>query len=118
MIMSRDASQAAGPDQPQVFVSYARKDAGPVGEIIRLLEDSGVSIWRDSERILGGQYFGEEIVNAIAHSQVLMVMCSPHSFESDNVFREVALTWDYHKRYLPVWLTASRWRFRRGCATR
>ena len=42
----------------------------------------------------------------IAHSQVLLVMCSPHSFESDNVFREVALTWDYHRRYLPVWLTA------------
>ena len=105
-VMSRDELHAAGDDQPQVFVSYARKDAERVGVITRLLEDAGASIWRDSERILGGQYFGEEIVHAIAHSRVLLVMCSPHSFESDNVFREVALTWDYHRRYLPVWLTA------------
>ncbi len=104
MVMSRDASQADG-DQAQLFVSYARKDSGTVGEITRLLEGAGVSVWRDRERILGGQYFGEEIVHAIAHSRVLMVMCSPHSFESDNVFREVALTWDYHRHYLPVWLT-------------
>ena len=77
-----------------------------MGVITRLLEESGASVWRDSDRILGGQYFGEEIVHAIAHSRVLLVMCSPHSFESDNVFREVALTWNYHRRYLPVWLTA------------
>ncbi len=104
--MSRDDVHAAGTQQPQVFVSYARKDAERVGVITRLLEDAGASVWRDSDRILGGQYFGEEIVHAIAHSRVLLVMCSPHSFESDNVFREVALTLDYHKRYLPVWLTA------------
>ena len=87
------------------YSSATRKDAERVGVITRLLEDAGASVWRDSDRILGGQYFGEEIVHAIAHSRVLLVMCSPHSFESDNVFREVALTWDYHRRYLPVWLT-------------
>ena len=105
-VMSRDDLLAAGADQPQVFVSYARKDAESVGVITRLLEDAGASVWRDSDRILGGQYFGEEIVHAIAQLRVLLVMCSPHSFESDNVFREVALTWDYHRRYLPVWITA------------
>jgi formylglycine-generating enzyme required for sulfatase activity len=104
--MIRDNLPVTGADQPQVFISYARKDAGSVDAITRLLEEAGVSIWRDSDRILGGQYFGEAIVHAIAHSRVLLLMCSPHSFESDNVFREVALTWNYHKRYLPVWLTA------------
>ena len=104
--MSHDASQAAGSEEPQVFVSYARTDAEPVGAITRLLEDAGVTVWRDSDRILGGQYFGEAIVHAIAHSRVLLLMCSPHAFESDNVFREVALTWDYHRNYLPVWISA------------
>ena len=34
-----------------------------------------------------------------------MLMCSPQAFQSDNVHREVLLTWDhYHRRYLPVWL--------------
>jgi formylglycine-generating enzyme required for sulfatase activity len=105
-MLSHDAAQADGGEDPQVFVSYSRADAEPVSAITRLLEDAGVTVWRDCERILGGQYFGEAIVHAIAHSRVLLLMCSPHSFESENVFREVALTWDYHKRYLPVWISA------------
>ena len=56
--------------------------------ITRLLEEEGVSVWRDDERILGGQYYGEEIVHAIAHSRVVVLMCSPHSFQSDNVHRK------------------------------
>jgi formylglycine-generating enzyme len=90
---------------PQVFISYARQDAEPVIAIARMLEEAGATVWLDRERILGGQYFGEEIVHAIAHSRVLLVICSPHSFQSDNVQREVALTWDFHRRYLPVWIT-------------
>jgi hypothetical protein len=74
--MSNDAAQADGGDDPQVFVSYSRADAEPVGAITRLLEDAGVTVWRDCERILGGQYFGEAIVHAIAHSRVLLLMCS------------------------------------------
>ena len=73
--------------------------------IARLLEEHGVTVWRDEDRILGGQYYGEQIVHAIAHSRVVMLMCSPQAFQSDNVHREVLLTWDhYHRRYLPVWL--------------
>ena len=87
-VMSHDASQAGLSEEPQVFVSYSRTDAETVGAIARLLEDAGVTVWRDSDRILGGQYFGEAIVHAIAHSRVLLLMCSPHSFESENVFRE------------------------------
>jgi carboxyl-terminal processing protease len=88
-----------------VFVSYARLDAEPVINIVRLLEQSGVTVWRDGDHILGGQYYGEEITHAIAHSRVVLLMCSPHSFQSDHVHREVLLTWDYyHRRYIPVWL--------------
>ena len=66
----------------------------------------GATIWRDEDQILGGQYYGEQIVHAIAHSRVVMIMCSPQAFQSDNVHREVLLTWDhYHRGYLPVWLS-------------
>ena len=104
--MVRQASEIAGATQPQVFVSYARHDAEQVLEIARMLEAEGTTVWRDEDRILGGQYYGEEIVHAIARSRVVMLMCSPHAFRSDNVHREVLLTWDhYHRRYLPVWLS-------------
>jgi formylglycine-generating enzyme required for sulfatase activity len=90
---------------PQVFISYARQDAKQVDAIARMLREAGITVWLDRERILGGEYFGEAIVHGIAHSRVLLVMCSPSAFQSDNVLHEVALTWDYHRRYLPVWIT-------------
>ena len=103
--MNRQTPEIGGGTQPQVFVSYARQDAEQVLTIARLLEAEGATVWRDEERILGGQYYGEEIVHAIAHSRVVMLMCSPHAFQSDNVHTEVLLTWDhYHRRYIPVWL--------------
>ena len=101
--MNRQASEIGAGTQPQVFVSYARHDAKQVLNITHLLEEEGATVWRDEERILGGQYYGEEIVHAIAHSRVVMLMCSPQAFQSDNVHTEVLLTWDhYHRRYIPV----------------
>ena len=104
--MNRQTSEIGGGTQPQVFVSYASQDAAQVVQVARLLEQEGVTIWRDGDRILCGQYYGEQIVHAIAHSRVVLLMCSPHAFKSDNVHREVLLTWDhYHRHYLPVWLS-------------
>jgi TIR domain len=101
--MIHEISKAGSGEQPQVFISYGRADAEQVLKIARLLEAEGATVWRDGDRILGGQYYGEEIVHAIAHSRVVMLMCSPHSFQSDNVHREVLLTWEYaHRRYVPV----------------
>jgi formylglycine-generating enzyme required for sulfatase activity/serine/threonine protein kinase len=104
-VMMPETTDAVNVAQPQVFVSYARQDAERVLSIARLLEQEGTTVWRDQEQILGGQYYGEQIVHAIAHSRVVMLMCSPLAFQSDNVHREVLLTWDhYHRRYIPVWL--------------
>jgi len=102
--MVRKRSESGALNQPQVFVSYARQDSDRVHDIVRLLEQAGVTVWRDCDRILGGQYYGEQIVHAIAHSRVVLLMCSAHAFQSDNVHREVLLTWDYHRRFIPVWL--------------
>jgi hypothetical protein len=76
--MTRETSEAGSEAQPQVFISYGRADAEQVLNIARLLEEQGATVWRDGDRILGGQYYGEEIVHAIAHSRVVMLMCSPH----------------------------------------
>jgi formylglycine-generating enzyme required for sulfatase activity/serine/threonine protein kinase len=104
--MVRESSDVGVGTQPHVFVSYASQDAEQVLQVARLLEQEAVTLWRDGDRILCGQYYGEQIVHAIAHSRVVLLMCSPHAFQSDNVHREVVLTWDhYHRRYLPVWLS-------------
>ncbi len=75
--MIRETSPANG--QAQVFVSYAKVDAEQVIAIVRLLEQEGITVWRDGDRILGGQSWSEAITHAIAHSRVFVLMCSPHS---------------------------------------
>ena len=94
------------PTRPaDVFISYSNCDVGEAVRVARLLERAGVSVWRDGEQILGGQYYGERIVHAIKHSRVVLLLCSPDSLASDNVHQEVKLTWDHsHRRYLPLWL--------------
>lgn len=94
------------PAFPQVFVSYSRSDVDQVLSIAQQLERAGVSIWRDNDGILGGHYYGAEIVHALAHSKVVLIMCSEAAFRSDNVHREILLTWEYyHRTYVPVWLS-------------
>ncbi len=78
--MIRETSPANG--QAQVFVSYAKLDAEQVIAMVRLLEKEGITVWRDGDRILGGQSWSEAITHAIAHSRVFLLMCSPHSLAS------------------------------------
>ena len=104
-VMSHDAPQPAVGEQPQVFVSYSRKDAETVEAITRLLEDAGVTVWRDTDQILGGQRWRNEIAHAIKHSRVLLLMGSSHSFESENVSIEVELTEGYRTPCLPIWIS-------------
>ena len=69
-------AQKVGPAKnalAQVFVSYGSKDAARVVAIAKALEKAGVSIWRDGDRILGGQYYGEQIVHAIAHCELFLL---------------------------------------------
>ncbi len=102
--MIRETSPVNG--QAQVFVSYAKVDAEQVIAIVRLLEQEGITVWRDGDRILGGQSWSEAITHAIAHSRVFVLMCSPHSLASENVHQEVRLAWAYEcRRYIPVWLS-------------
>jgi hypothetical protein len=103
--MTRETSQAGAEAHPQVFISYAREDTELVIAIARLLEQDGITVWRDGDRILGGQSWGTAIVHGIAHSEIFMLMCSAHSLHSRAVQHEVWLAWDHQRPYLPVWLS-------------
>ena len=80
--MSKPCPPLASMTHCEVFISYASKDAARVVPIAQLLEQAGLSVWRDGDHILGGQYYGEQIVHAIAHSRVVLLMCSPESLGS------------------------------------
>ncbi|QGJ71569.1 Hypothetical protein PBC10988_32760 [Planctomycetales bacterium 10988] len=89
-----------------VFISYAVKDRDPVIALAQGLKKAGFSVWRDGDQLLCGDYYGEQIAQAIHHSKVVVLMLSPNSLASDNVMQEVRLVWDFgHRKILPIWLT-------------
>ncbi|MBL8550151.1 MAG: toll/interleukin-1 receptor domain-containing protein [Hyphomonadaceae bacterium] len=97
-------SEAAQPNAPAVFVSYARADAPKVIPVCDALKKDGKELWIDQEGIGAGDSWAGEIVRAIRTVRGVAVMCSKAAFESDHVKREVYLADRYKKRLLPVFI--------------
>jgi TolB-like protein/Flp pilus assembly protein TadD len=85
-----------------VFVSYSRQDHEKVLELTSKLRSSGVRLWMDVRNIDGAAMWGEEIVNAVAKSKVLLLLVSRSSVASQNVVKEVLLASERKGHILPV----------------
>ena len=70
-----------------VFVSYAREDKNTVQTLIETLQESGMSVWWDSE-IHTGTRFDAMIDDALRDSRSVLVVWSDHSVDSDWVKME------------------------------
>ncbi len=51
---------------PNVFMSYARADLEIVRQLEKGLLEGGIAVWRDQERLYGGQKWPKELGKAIA----------------------------------------------------
>ena len=85
-----------------VFVSYSRQDNDKVMELTAKLRSAGVRMWMDVRNIDGAAMWGEEIVNALAKSKVLLLLVSKSSVASQNVVKEVLLASERKGHILPV----------------
>lgn len=107
---------------PEIFISYSSRDVARVSRIASRLEQAGIGVWRDADRILGGENYGPKIVDAIRGSKVLLLACSEASMRFKNVKQEIQLAWTYDVPYLPLrlepvqyseqveyWLAGSQW---------
>jgi hypothetical protein len=86
----------------QIFLSYARKDARIVDQLIARLGTAGYEVWVDRTGIPGGEQWRRQIVRAIESSEAFLIVLSPHSVISDNVRKELDLAEGAQKRVLPV----------------
>jgi hypothetical protein len=93
--------------EPLVFISYARADQPRVDPLAKAVKESGHPIWIDTDEINAGTSWAGEIVRAIKSAGHVLIMCSPRSFESDQVKREVYLADRYKKPLMPVFLEAA-----------
>ena len=90
-----------------VFVSYSRQDNDKVQALTGRLRAAGVRLWMDVRNIDGAAMWGEEIVNAVANSKVLLLLVSRSSVNSQNVVKEVLLASERKGHILPVDLEAT-----------
>lgn len=85
-----------------VFVSYSRQDNEKVLALTGMLRAAGVSLWMDVRNIDGAAMWGEEIVNAVAKSKVLLLLVSKTAVSSQNVMKEVLLASERKGHILPI----------------
>jgi len=88
----------------EVFISYAAKDRGRVLGLVKRLQDAGVTVWIDQAGIDVATMWSQEIVSAIRGCKVMLLSISPHSTESENVVKELALASERKKPIIPVYL--------------
>ena len=87
-----------------VFISYSREDKDRVLELAGKLKAAGVSLWIDQGSIDGATLWGEEIVNALDHAKVLLLVVTASAARSHNVAKEVVLFSERKGHILPVHL--------------
>jgi TolB-like protein len=91
----------------EVFISYAAKDRERVLGLVKRLRDAGVTVWIDQAGIDVASMWSQEIVSAIRGCKVMLLSISPHSTESENVVKELALASERKKPIIPVYLEPS-----------
>jgi adenylate cyclase len=90
--------------QAEVFISYSRDDRDRVLDLASKLRAAGVSLWIDQSGIDGATLWGEQIVNALESSKVLLLMVTESAVHSHNVAKEVVLVSERKGHILPVHL--------------
>ena len=91
----------------EVFISYATSDRERVLSLVERLRNAGVTVWIDQAGIDVSSMWSKEIVSAIKECKVMLLSISPHSTESENVVKELALASERKKPIIPVFLQAA-----------
>ena len=86
----------------KIFLSYSRKDVGTARKIYLHLVEAGYDVWMDTQSIIGGNPWRQEIVEAIEASALLLVALSPNAIKSDNIRKELDLAESSGKPIVPV----------------
>lgn len=100
--MTSDPNDSAGPQPATVFLSYARADRVRAEQLADDLAKAGHTVWWDA-LIEGGAQFATSIRAALEEADVVIVLWSKHSVDSDWVRDEAALGRDRH-RLVPLTL--------------
>ena len=72
-----------------VFLSYAREDAGDAALVAEALRDAGHSVWRPEENLYAGDNWHRATADALEQSDAVVVLWSRAGADSPSVQSEV-----------------------------
>ena len=87
---------------PDVFISYARRDAELVRRLHGKLVEHGNNVWVDWEDIPPASKFERDLEEGVAKSDSFVFVISPDSLDSSYCRKELAYADERNKRIVPV----------------
>jgi hypothetical protein len=103
-----EALKGLGTASIQAFMSFSHSDASVVEPLILQLRNRGISIWWDRD-IVHGDDWSDQIQDAMAGSDIMVVIVSPQSISSAEANKEWKYWLDFLKKPLiPVVLRECR----------
>ena len=87
---------------PNIFISYSRKDQEQACVICELLSKNNISYWIDKEGKYSGSNFKGIIVEQIKNSNIVIFLSSENSNQSPNVIKEIGVAVHYQKPIIPI----------------
>ena len=91
-----------------IFISYSRKDAQTVNDVVSKLEGQGFSIWIDKKGIESGDAFKRIIVKAIEGSTCVLFFSSANSNLSKWTAKEIGVAVYENKTIIPILIDKSK----------
>lgn len=89
----------------KVFLSYSHRDDALASRLAKDMESEGVSVWYGGRDNLPGDNWAEKIGQALADSDVMVVLISAGALQSSSVRRDIEYALgkkNYKYRVIPV----------------
>ena len=97
--------------KPRLFISYKTGTDNRLtltaNVIRRLIEDEGYEVWMDTSKLVPGEDWNTQIYEAIARSDIVLLLLAPETASSDWVRREVDVARGAQVTILPVHIAGS-----------
>lgn len=90
--------------QNRIFISYSSQDYQTAQKVCNILEKKDIECWIAPRNIRAGKHWGEVIAEAIKSVDIVLLLISSASNNSEQVLREVVLSENYRKIIIPLFI--------------
>ncbi|TAK12642.1 MAG: toll/interleukin-1 receptor domain-containing protein [Anaerolineae bacterium] len=92
---------------PNIFISYSRREAPFVTDLVGRLEGTGYPVWLDYRSMVPGRPWAEQIEEGIRGADVILLVVSDAALQSQYVEKEWRSVLEYGKRVILILFEAN-----------